>query len=129
MDNTFNEFAQKEKEREHMGKIIVMTVGILSFVSTALNLAVKIDPLSIISNITLTILFMRGFDWVRVLFASVLAWNSVWLIFSFCCLLFTNMKWWVMIIYIITIIYSVTASALLFASRSVKEYLYVKRNG
>lgn len=128
MNDGFDEFAKKEKRCEHIGKIIVLTISIFNLVVTALNSFMDFRPVTTALNIVLTVLFMRGFDWIRVLFASILAWNSIWLTFAFFCNI-TSMPWWLIVLYIIMIAYDITASALLFVSRSVKEYLYVKKNG
>ena len=128
VDNTFAEFDKKEKKREHIGKIIVLTISVSNFVAVALNFIVNYSMISTFVSVALTVLFLCGFDWVRVLFAASMAWNAIWLTFAFFVTL-SELKWWLIIIYIILIVFTVTSSALLFASRSVKEYLYVRKNG
>ena len=131
MENSFNEFAKKEKERERIGKIIILSICIPNLVFTLFNFIVNIQGTNIITSIlgvVFTILLMLGFDWVRTLFGALLAWNAIWLTFTFFVLI-TDLDWWLIIVYVVLIVYCTTASALLFASRSVKEYLYVRKNG
>lgn len=131
MENSFNEFAKKEKERERIGKIIILSICIPNLVFTLFNFIVDIQGTNIITSIlgvVFTILLMLGFDWVRTLFGALFAWNAIWLTFSFFVLI-TDLDWWLIIVHVVLIVYCTTASALLFASRSVKEYLYVRKNG
>ena len=95
------------------------------------NFIVDIQGANIITSIlgvVFTILLMLGFDWVRTLFGALFARNAIWLTFSFFVLI-TDLEWWIIIVYVVLIVYCTTASVLLFASRSVKEYLYVRKNG
>lgn len=143
MNKAFDDFAKKEKERERIGKIIVLTIGIINLVSTSINIILNISDfvsdlvtigsvdfkmLSYILNLALTILFLCGFDWVRVWFGAVMAWNAIWTTFGFFVTI-RDVQWWVSVVYVLLIIYCTTAATLLFASRSVKEYLYVRKNG
>lgn len=143
LNKAFDDFAKKEKERERIGKIIVLTIGITTLVLTSINILLNIHAfitdlftsgtvdfkmISHILNFVLAILFLRGFDWVRIWFGAVMAWDAIWMTFGFFVTI-RDVKWWISVVYVIMIIYCTTSATLLFASRSVKEYIYVKKNG
>ena len=143
LNKAFDDFAKKEKERERIGKIIVLTIGITALISTSINILLNIQTfitdlftsgtvdfkmILYILNFVIAILFLRGFDWVRIWFGAVMAWNAIWTTFGFFVTI-RDVKWWISVVYVIMIIYCIASATLLFASRSVKEYLYVRRNG
>lgn len=138
MDNSFLEFSKKEAKRERLGKKIILTISIFNYATAIINFAfnytkiLNLDPdlstITTIVSVVLTTLLLNGFDWTRIWFGAVTAWNAIWLTFGFFVTM-RELEWWANAISIILIIYYAVAACLLFASRSVKEYLYVRKNG
>ena len=131
-------YERAQERRLKFGKIFVwILAGIGAFVlmaSVLSNLSTSAIASAVIGAIVL-VLFVLGYSWTRILYAIA---ASAMAVFCFLSLVVNgidaltisqNPDGWYMVYLAVSLAVYIAMAAVLFTSRSVKEYMYYKRNG
>lgn len=125
-------YRQKEASRMRAGRIIVAVIAVPNLLAAVLQAIAQFHLVVLLINIALSVALFCGVSWVRYLFAAFSALDVVAVLYF---LLvgadFSDSPYGGLVIGIllVRVAYDVTASVLLFASRSVSEFLYSQKNG
>jgi len=110
------------RKMENVGKIIVIVIAVVNILLSIFDFDFsEIGVFTLIVQVGVSIALISGQNWARILFIIGLVLSVVISLFSLAEIGFH-------IIFVITLVYSVVATALLF-SKSVKEYMYRAKNG
>lgn len=125
----------EELEKTHQrlylqGKIIVFVIATINAVGTIVSAFLNFNLVTLIVQIALSIMLLCGVPWVRYFFAIGAGMSSFLSLY----LLFTDLNYagvnsGYVIYLVIMLVYSIASCIVLFASKSVSEFLYTQRNG
>ncbi len=121
-------------KQERIGQIIVTVMAVLNLISPIFNMITDFSLLSVIALVIAAAFsagLLSGIPWVRYLFALGAALNAF---YYFYLLLgggieLTADHILLILLFILQLVYSVTACLLLLFSKAVKEFLYRQKNG
>ncbi len=122
------EYESASEDRYFRGKKIVRWIVIIESILTALSfiLRLALNPLTAFISLALSIIIIvclwRGHPWARILFIALGIWGvffDVIYVFSM-----SNIPSAFMISFMINLAYKITVCVLLFANKSVEEFLY-----
>ncbi len=122
------EYESASEERYFKGRKIVRWIVIIESILTALSfiLRLALNPVTAFISLALSIIIIvclwRGHPWARILFIALGIWGvffDVIYVFSM-----SNIPSSFMISFMINVAYRITACVLLFANKSVEEFLY-----
>lgn len=117
--DTSTKFEKEHGKQYHIGKAIVFTIAAANIIIATISACFSFDFMTLIIQILLSIALFYGSSWVRYLFAIGAALSLVLLFYHFANTLgFSNM------FAIVYSAYCIVSSIVLFASKSVSEFLY-----
>jgi len=137
MDNTNNKQQDQEMEdyqiRQNkkfiVGKKIILFIAITNIIMSILTAILNFNIITLIIQITFSIILISGITWVRYLFVFGAVIN---IIFIFYILTGLNYEFflpvWAIIILLIDLTYSIACSILLLFNECVSEYIYAKNS-
>lgn len=125
------EFEQKQVRMYNKGKTIVISIAVINILSVIVSQFIRFNFFSLIAQIILSVMLIAGVSWVRYLFAAGAFLNVfllMYIILNLAGFGFSG-RGIVLIIILLQIAFSALSAVLLFASKSVSEFLYAQKNG
>lgn len=122
-------YTKKLEKSERIGKVLVVIIAVLNLLAPIANVITDFRLGTLLSLVLAGILsaaLFSGVTWVRYLFALGAGINVFYLLFLLLggALEFTGGHFWVILLMVLQLLYSVAACLLLLFSKSVKEFLY-----
>ena len=125
----FEQLEKKQKRLYLQGKIIVYCIAIINIIGAVVSAFTNFNLITLIVQIALSIALLCGVSWVRYFFAigaGLSGFLTLYLLFGH--IDFSDHSG-IVIYLVLTLIYSITSCIVLFASKSVSEFLYAQKNG
>ena len=125
-EHAFLEYEVNQKKQLKRGKILVWLIAGAEILSALYSMIFNFNFQQLIFSaisMVLAFLLLSGYGWVRHLYASVASFNIV--------LGMAAALWYRILFYggwILFIVINTAAAGLLFFNKSIKEYMYWKRN-
>ncbi len=122
-------YTTKLEKSERFGKVLVVIIAVLNLLAPIANVVTDFRLGTLLSLVLAGILsaaLFSGVTWVRYLFALGAGINTFYMLFLLLggALEFTGGHFWVILLMVLQLLYSVAACLLLLFSKSIKEFLY-----
>jgi hypothetical protein len=119
-------FEAGQKKKYRTGMAIVVTIASINIILSLISFLVNFNIVSLIIQVSLSVALFCGVTWVRYLFAII----DVFYVFALLVLLreFGYAPIELIIISVTLLLYYTISCIVLFASKSVSEFLYSKSN-
>ncbi|MCX7708682.1 MAG: hypothetical protein N2484_02415 [Clostridia bacterium] len=123
-------FEQRQARQFKFGKAIVFTIAAVNILSALVSAFYNFNLISMIIQIVLSVALFAGISWVRYLFAGGAALSTMIIIYALTSVGFdSGLSVAEIVIVLACLVYSVASCIVLFASKSVSEFLYSQKNG
>lgn len=127
-EKVLEEFDAKKERQYKAGKVIVVTIALVNIAGTIVSSFINFNLFTLMVQIALSIALLCGVGWVRYFFAIGAALSSFLILYTLA-YAGSSVPAYLVVITVIYLVYCIISSIILFASKSVSEFLYSQKNG